>query len=169
MKFSNIFIFLIAILFWFSCGSFNPNSNIEIVDFPEANESNLSTIDYIYQSLKIMYPNVGNYTLENELDGHKAEFFMGGSSFKITFDSGGNWVKSKVKIRFTKSINKNVIEAIKNSEFEDWKIIKKELSEKPGSLVYEFKFQKDQEVYEVKYDSSGKLVKKEKSSFQLIK
>jgi uncharacterized membrane protein YkoI len=94
---------------------------------------------------------------------------MGGSSYKVTFDSGGTWVKTKVKIRFTKSINENVIEAIRNSEFKDWKITKKELSEKPGSLVYEFKFQEDKEVFEVKYNSNGKLVKKEKSSFQLVK
>ena len=168
MKFLNFFILIIVVLLN-SCGSFNPNSNIEIVDFPVSNDSQLSTTDYIYQSLKMMYPNVGQYTLENELDGHKAEFFMGGSSFKVTFDAGGNWVKTKVKIRFTKSINENVIESIRNSEFKDWKIIKKELSEKPGFKVYEFKFQMDKEVYEVKYDSSGKLVKKEKSSFQLIK
>jgi len=159
------FIFLLLI----ACGSYDPNSKIEVAAYPDLNAGENDNRIHIDHSLKIMYPNIGKYTLENELDGHKVDFFLGGSSFRVSFDSLGNWKKSKVIIRFTKSINESVKGAIRNSEFKRWQVVKKELSEKPGEIEYEFEFKKGDQVYQVKYDGQGKLLKKERSTIQLVK
>jgi len=164
----HIIIFLIFILC--ACGSYNPNNNIEVANYPEKNVKETTEVKaHIDKSLKIMYPNIGTYTLENELDGHKAVFFLGGSNFKVSFDSLGNWKKSKVVIQFTRSINSNVRKAIRNSEFSKWKLVKKELNEKPDEVEYEFNFQQGDNIVAVKYDDLGKLLKKEKSTIQIIK
>jgi len=152
-----------------SCGSFNPNSNLEVVEFPPENINGIDVKDHIRESLEIMYPNIGKYTLENELDGHKALFHMGGSYFKVSFDAYGNWKKSKVDIRFTNSINDNVRQAIKKTEFKDWKIIKKELEEKTDKKEYKFSFQREKDVYDLKFNGDGKLIKKEKTTIQIVK
>lgn len=151
-----------------ACGSFNPNSNIEVEAFPAENINGIDVKEHIRESLKIMYPNIGKYKLENEFDGHKALFYMGGSYFKVSFDSNGNWKKSKIDIRFTRSINESVRDAIRRTEFNNWKIISKELEEKIDGKEYKFAFQKDKDVYELKYDGSGRLVKKEKTTIQYM-
>jgi hypothetical protein len=163
-----IFVFVIG-LSMVGCGSFNPNSNIEVVVFPPENINGIDVKEHIRESLEIMYPNIGKYTLENELDGHKALFHMGGSYFKVSFDSNGNWKKSKVDIRFTNSINGNVRDAIKNTEFKDWNIIEKELEEKVDKKEYKFSFQNNKDVYELKFNGDGKLIKKEKTTIQIVK
>jgi len=163
-----IFIFITGLMM-IGCGSFNPNSNIEVADFPPENINGIDVKEHIRESLEIMYPNIGKYTLENELDGHKALFHMGGSYFKVSFDSNGNWKKSKVDIRFTNSINDNVRDAIKNTEFKDWKIIEKELEEKVDKKEYKFSFQDKKDVYELKFNGDGKLIKKEKTTIQIVK
>ena len=150
------------------CGSFNPHSNIEVDHMPPENINGIDVKQHIRESLEIMYPNIGKYTLENEFDGHKALFHMGGSYFKVSFDSKGNWKKSKVDIRFTNSINDNVRNAIKNTEFKDWKIIEKELEEKKDKKEYKFSFQKKKDVYQLKFNSEGKLLKKEKTTIQVV-
>ncbi len=161
---------LIFVLFFLNaCGSYNPNNNIEVTVLPDKNLTGTEVKMHIDQSLKKMYPNIGTYTLENELDGHKAVFFLGGSNFKVSFDSLGNWKKSKVIIQFTRSINTNVRNAIKNSEFNTWKLVKKELDQKPGEVEYEFNFQLEDSIIAVKYDNQGKLLKKEKSTIQIVK
>ncbi len=152
-----------------ACGSYDPNNKIEVAAFPDLNSGDYDVRMHIDRSLEIMYPNIGKYTLENELDGHKVDFFLGGSSFRVSFDSLGNWKKSKVTIQFTKSINESVKKAIRNSKFRKWQILKKELSQKPGEIEYEFEFKKGDQVYQVKYDGQGKLLKKEKSTIQLVK
>jgi hypothetical protein len=151
-----------------ACGSFNPNANIEIEEFPPENINGNDVKDHIKKSLKIMYPDIGKYKLENELDGHRVLFHMGGSFFKVSFDSNGNWKKSKVNIRFTKSINDNVRNAIRDTEFKEWKIIYKELEEKADEIEYKFAFQKEQDIYELKFDGNGRLVKKEKTTIQFV-
>jgi hypothetical protein len=161
-------VYTILILVMVSCGSFDPNANIEIAEFPPQNNEGIAVKDHIKKSLKTMYPNIGKFKLENELDGHKALFHMGGSYFKVSFDSKGNWKKSKVDIRFTKSINEEVREAIKNTDFKDWKIIEKELEEKIDEIEYKFTFQKNQDYYQLKFNGDGLLVKKEKSTIQFV-
>jgi len=162
------FVFLLY-LSMVGCGSFNPNSNIEVAVLPQNNINGIDVKEHIRESLEIMYPNIGKYTLENELDGHKALFHMGGSYFKVSFDANGNWKKSKVDIRFTNSINDNVRDAIKKTEFKDWKIVKKELEEKTDEKEYKFSFQKNKDVYELKFNGEGKLIKKEKTTIQVVK
>ena len=164
-------IFLVAVfvgLISTACGSFNPNSNIEVEAFPFENINGIDVKEHIRESLKIMYPNIGKYKLENELDGHKSLFYMGSNYFKVSFDSKGNWEKSKVESRFTRSINDRVRDAIRQTEFKDWKIINKELEEKVENQEYKFAFQKEKEVYELKFDGSGRLVKKEKTTIQYL-
>ncbi len=151
-----------------ACGSFNPNSNVEVEELPPENVNGIDVKEHIKESLQIMYPNVGKYKLENELDGHKALFHLGGSYFKVSFDSKGNWKKSKVDIRFTKSINEEVREAIRQTEFKDWKIITKELEEKIDKKEYKFAFQKAKDVYELKFNGEGQLIKKEKTTIQIV-
>jgi len=159
------FIFSMYLL---GCGSFNPNSDIEVAAFPPENINGIDVKDHIKESLKIMYPNIGTYKLENELDGHKALFHLGGSYFKVSFDSKGNWKKSKVDIRFTKSICDNVRTGIRETEFKDWKMIDKELEEKTTKKEYKFAFQKGKDVYELKFDGEGHLIKKEKTTIQFV-
>jgi len=161
-------ILLIIGLYLSGCGSFNPNSNIEVAKIPPENVNGIDVKDHIRESLQIMYPNIGTYKLENELDGHKALFHMGGSYFKVSFDAKGNWKKSKVDIRFTKSINDKVRDGIKNTEFRHWKIIDKELEEKISEKEYKFAFQKEKDVYELKFDGEGQLIKKEKTTIQFV-
>lgn len=151
-----------------ACGSFNPYSNVEIEELPPENVNGIDVKEHIKESLQIMYPNIGKYKLENELDGHKALFHLGGSYFKVSFDSKGNWKKSKVDIRFTKSINEMVREEIRKTEFKDWKIIAKELEEKIDKKEYKFAFQKDKDVYELKFNGDGELIKKEKTTIQIV-
>ena len=161
------YLFIIGYLIT-ACGSFNPNSNIETEAFPAENINGIDVEDHIRESLKVMYPNIGKYKLENELEGHRALFYMGGSYFKVSFDSNGNWKKSKVEIRFTGSINDSVRDAIRKTEFSDWKIINKELEEKIDGKEYKFAFQHGKDVYELKFNESGRLIKKEKTTIQYV-
>jgi hypothetical protein len=151
-----------------ACGSFNPYSNVEVAEFPPENVNGIDVKDHIKESLQIMYPNIGKYKLENELDGHKALFHLGGSYFKVSFNSKGNWKKSKVDIRFTQSINEMVREGIRKTEFKDWKIINKELEEKTDKKEFKFAFQKGKDVYELKFNGEGQLIKKEKTTIQIV-
>lgn len=155
-------------LIMIACGSFNPNSNVEVEELPPENINGIDVQEHIKKSLKIMYPNVGGYKLENELDGHKALFHLGGSYFKVSFDSKGNWKKSKIDIRFTKSINEKVRDSIRKTEFKDWKIISKELEEKADEIEYKFAFQKGKDIYELKYNGEGQLIKKEKITIEIV-
>lgn len=159
---------LVLSLFMLSCRSFNPYSEVEVAEFPAENINGIDVMEHIKESLQTMYPNVGKYKLENELDGHKALFHLGGSYFKVSFNSKGNWKKSKVDIRFTKSINDEVREGIRNTEFKDWKIITKELEEKTDKKEYKFAFQKGKDVYELKFNGEGQLIKKEKTTIQIV-
>ena len=151
-----------------ACGSYNPNSEIEINMIPAVNDAGVDTKEFIDKSLKMMYPSIGRYTLENELDGHKAEFFIGGSSYKVTFTSNGDWKKSEVKIKYTQAINPKVREALRKTEFTDWQIVKKELDQKPDETEYKFHFKKGETVYDVRYDQQGRLVKKEKTIIERV-
>jgi len=163
------FGFTLFLLLLYACGSFDPNNKIEVERYPDPNYGEKDLKTQIDRSLRTMYPHIGKYVLENEPDGNKADFYLGGSSFRVTFDSLGNWKKTKVTIQFTRSINERVKKAIRLSDFRDWHLVKKELNEKPGEIEYEFSFRKDDELYEVKYSGEGLLTKMERSTIQYVK
>lgn len=116
-----------------------------------------------------MYPNIGKYMIENKIDEFEVNFTMGGSTFKVSFDLQGNWKKSEVDIRFSNMINENVKKAIRESEFKNLKIIKKELEQKPDSIQYDFSFQEGEIVYKVRYNEIGEVLKYEQKSIQFSK
>ena len=111
-----LFFTLVLVLFT-TCESYNPNSNIEAVSIPHTNENHKDPNLHIEGSLKLMYPNIGNYLLEKKIREYEANFRIGGSTFKASFDLNGNWKTTKVDIRYLNKINENVKETIRNSEF----------------------------------------------------
>ena len=115
-----------------------------------------------------MYPNIGNYLLEQKIREYEANFRIGGSTFKASFDLNGNWKTTKVDIRYLNKINENVKETIRNSEFKKMLIVKKELEEKPGFMEYSFFFQDGEIIHKLKYNKKGEVVKYEKKSIQLL-
>jgi len=161
--------YALILVFITACKSYSPNANIEADCLPVTNETNEDPKLFVEKTLKLMYPNIGKFILEDKVDEYEVNFTIGGSHFKVTFDLSGNWKKSKVEIRYVNKINENVKEAIRNSEYRKMRIVKKELEEKPGIKEYYFFFQEGGTVYKIKYNQYGKVIKSETKSVELLK
>ncbi len=158
-----LLIVLLSLVLFPGCnGSFDTDTNIEVVENPGLNTNNVDHEKYIDSSLKSMYPNIGRYEIKIDVNKYNTHFKIGGNKFEVKFDQQGNWIKSEVGIRFKNKIPGVIREQIAVSEFADWFISDKTLIETPNSKRYKIEFQQNEEEWDVYFDVDGNVVRKEK-------
>ena len=88
----------------------------------------------------------------------EAEFKNDGISYSANFSIDGTWVETEHKV--SRKDLPTEITAILSKDFADYKIEEVEKFEKPNSSGYDIEIEKGEEMFELVFDNSGKLIEK---------
>ena len=114
------------------------------------------------QTFTQKFPDAKDVKWEKEDDGSiEAEFKSGKSKYSATFDQAGKWLETESEIK--KSELPGAVLATITKEFSGFKIEDVERLETPDQgKLFEVKLEKKEISYEVQFNETGKVIKKEK-------
>ena len=105
------------------------------------------------------FPNATSIKWDKENDSEwEAEFKNEGISYSANFSSDGTWVETEHSAK-QKDLPMEITSLLK-SDFSEYKIEEIEKFEKPNSSGYDIEIEKGEEMFELVFDNSGKLLEK---------
>jgi len=105
------------------------------------------------------YPKASNAKWEKEDGKYEVAFKNDGKKYEISYSDAGTMLEMEQKIS-TKALPASVIATLAK-DFVGYKVEEAEMAIKDGVTTYEMYAEKGKEEYELVFDASGKLIKKE--------
>ena len=117
--------------------------------------------DEVKASFDKKFPNASSVKWDKENDTEwEAEFKNDGISYSANFSTDGTWVETEHKVN-KKDLPAEITTVI-STDFSGYKIEGIEKFEKPTSSGYDVEIEKGEEILELVFDNSGKLLAKKK-------
>lgn len=160
---------VILIFIFYSCKSYDTNTNLEAAYHPVGKEEGSDLDDYIGEVLQKMYPKIGKYKLLIKQKTCIVDFIMGGNIYKVKYDLDGNWLKSEVVIAYDFTLPEYVQKFLKNKDFDGWIIIEKKLHQTPNEIRYKFMFKRGDEIKSIWVSRDGEVLKDKTDTQHLVK
>ena len=164
----NFQFFAIALILIVSCQSYNPNVSVQTAVKPELPDSVEDVEAYLTAIVGEMYPNIGKYRIKIVDKGYQFNFLIGGNEFDVKFNAAGKWKRSKVDIRYQRSLPQPILDVIKDDRLDGWQMVSRRMIETKDSTYYKLEFKKKEVEWDLHFDRNGNLLKKQKEIKKII-